>query len=548
MKLGTTRIIHSYQHFIHIIKLQDYIDNVNKIRKSIETLTEITNITNNTTDTFHINMKFKNLETKLNSILPKSRNKRGIINGLGSVIKIISGNMDAEDAEKINKEISKLGIKQDNLNKQYNKQITINEKMINRFKNITDHINLQQESIEKYLRKFKSKIDNDAVKYEHLLDFLQYVNTINFNIDILNDHLNNIMEAIILAKLNIISKQILTQQELNEIHKIFDNEYIKIQSEQEMYEFLELQAYYHEQNIIFNVKIPIVSNSSYSMYHIIPLPINESYEIIVSPFAILNNKEIYELDKKCTWIEGIFYCQHSSLKNRIDTHQCLRNIIENKPAKCKFIHKDIFNRIYQPEENFIICMNIPETNFNSSCGTPFSKLQGTLLLHFENCTIEVNDITYTSKSNVYWDNIIIHPTLNHIINVTNITEEITLEKLKNWQLEHQEELDIFHVDIQQKQNLIYGIILTIVIFIAYLGLRKLFKRQDAPNKQHLVTPTCPPTFENSMTNFLWPNVHLRGEELHSSPPLTLQPLTLMQTPYFSPTNQTFQSKMQWKDS
>ena len=76
MKLGTARIIHSHQHFIHIIKLQDYVNNVDKIQKSIDILKGITDITNNSNYIFHINKKFHNLEHKLNTLLSRTRNKK----------------------------------------------------------------------------------------------------------------------------------------------------------------------------------------------------------------------------------------------------------------------------------------------------------------------------------------------------------------------------------------------------------------------------------------------------------------------------------------
>lgn len=49
--------------------------------------------------------KFKNLQTKLHTLYPKSRTRRGLINGMGTVIKTITGNMDAEDANNLNRQI-----------------------------------------------------------------------------------------------------------------------------------------------------------------------------------------------------------------------------------------------------------------------------------------------------------------------------------------------------------------------------------------------------------------------------------------------------------
>ncbi|GJQ70323.1 hypothetical protein Trydic_g22759 [Trypoxylus dichotomus] len=48
------------------------------------------------------------IESLIKQILPSHRQKRGIMNGLGSVIKIITGNMNQEDVERINQQIQDL--------------------------------------------------------------------------------------------------------------------------------------------------------------------------------------------------------------------------------------------------------------------------------------------------------------------------------------------------------------------------------------------------------------------------------------------------------
>jgi len=48
---------------------------------------------------------------------------------------------------------------------------------------------------------------------------LQHLNRISYNIDMIEEHLNNIAENMLLVKLQIIPKFILTETELNKIAK-----------------------------------------------------------------------------------------------------------------------------------------------------------------------------------------------------------------------------------------------------------------------------------------------------------------------------------------
>ena len=53
-------------------------------------------------------MKLDNVDIKLQTLIPYKRLKRGLINGLGTIIKTIRGNIIAQDAELIKSQINNL--------------------------------------------------------------------------------------------------------------------------------------------------------------------------------------------------------------------------------------------------------------------------------------------------------------------------------------------------------------------------------------------------------------------------------------------------------
>lgn len=238
---------------------------------------------------------------------PKFRTKRGLIDGLGTLIKTITGNMDANDAITLNKHIEKIFENEQNINEELDNQNQINKKMIERFDNITKHVNDQQENIVKYLRHFQDEIGNKVKSEEYTRRYVQLLNQIDYSINLLNDHINSISEAVILSKLNIISKHILSKNELSYIYDSFKEQNVKLISDEHVYEMLKLQAYYNNSNIVFNIQIPIVSKENYSLFHVIPLPTPNNKIIFTKPFLILNPMLIQYFDEKCLRIEGIFY-------------------------------------------------------------------------------------------------------------------------------------------------------------------------------------------------------------------------------------------------
>lgn len=55
-----------------------------------------------------LNFNYDRLTIKINNLFSYKRNKRGLINGLGSIVKAISGNLDSEDAVKYDKLFEKI--------------------------------------------------------------------------------------------------------------------------------------------------------------------------------------------------------------------------------------------------------------------------------------------------------------------------------------------------------------------------------------------------------------------------------------------------------
>ncbi|XP_046801067.1 uncharacterized protein LOC124418514 [Lucilia cuprina] len=294
LKLGTARTITDYKHLIHIINLDSYADSIQEIEKTISHFetTQFAKIALKTTK-----LKLKELITKLNLLTPRNRQKRGLINALGSTIKFITGNMDYEDAEKLNRDIERLLMENGRINNTLNQQLILNTDMIKRFENITNHINNEQDIITASIKKMQDQTRNSLNPTINTITQIQHLNQINYNIDILTQHLNNIAEAIVLSKLNIIPKLILDPIEIIQIHKTLNNT-INILSPEHIFELLELTAYYNNTNIIFNIKIPTLSNYKYTLYHIVPTPINKTLEIISEEYVLINeNNSIFYKDK-----------------------------------------------------------------------------------------------------------------------------------------------------------------------------------------------------------------------------------------------------------
>lgn len=488
------------------MRLQTYKENIDRIEMTLNGFDNLANLQSSVKIT---KLKLKELSNRYESLAPKVRSKRGLINGLGTIIKTITGNMDANDAQTLNKEIEGLTSNQQEFEIKLVAQSKINSEMIKRFETITDHINNETSIIKNYLDNYQRNIGNEIQMNKDLLVHSQYLNQINFNIDLLTSHLTNIAEAIVLARLNIVPKQILNHEEINEIYYTMNNQSIEMISEEHIYEILGLQAYYNNTNIIFNIQIPIISLESYSHFHIIPIPINGTKIIETKPYIILNPKSIQYLDKRCPKIENIYYCQESLQQEKIEESSCIGRIMNNKRANCILRENGETHSVTQPEPNFILFVNAPRTHTRSTCGNNNQFLNGTLLIHFKSCEVEINGIRYQDNPHIFWDEVHVHPATLMGIETNKTIETLNLNKLKQFQFENREAMEILRIRTDRRDNYTWTALVFCLIFLilgAYLFHKRTVICQRKQANNHIETPTTGSTDRK----LLWSSLHSNG--------------------------------------
>lgn len=514
LKLGNARIMDNNLKLIHIINLTDYEYNIEIIENNVKKLINEINHSKSLNTTIIIQKKFNlminstkiilekkfdNLVNTFDLIKPNSLNvkskfrvKRGLVDGLGTIIKAITGNMDNNDYHEINNYLEILKLNQLNITNQFNKQIYINEKMIERFNNITNYVNNQQTLIEQ----FNSLADqHNTVDYSILI--IQYCNQLIYDIELLNTHLENILESINLAKLNVISKHILHPEEITYVMKVLEEQHINIVSKETIYQFLELKAYYNLTNLIFIVQIPTFNSENFALYHLNELPINNNLTLrIPKSYIIINENEYSFLEKPCTQIENLYYCSKSNIQ-KIKINDCIPNIINDNKAHCNFIEIDNLDKIDLIQPNYLLIITQNEVSIESNCNQNIKEklLRGITLIHFENCVITINNIQYSSKELSYWDKIEIIFTEYHEINNTKIIENINLKKLHKFTLENLKSIELLQNSNKNhelyKLIIVIILILTILVYIIIKLTLCIVKQRTKINKKHEISVNLP---------------------------------------------------------
>ncbi|CAH2019537.1 unnamed protein product [Acanthoscelides obtectus] len=147
MKLGTAKITKNCHSILYFYDVNLIITEVNDLKKKTENVAKLTRkyIEHYKHSANYLNVLYfleRKVDGKLNDIFPSTyetvpsfsvRIKRGLINGLGSIFKAITGNLDASDGEKCESLISDLQNDQNKLSEAINSQNTLSVELIDNF-------------------------------------------------------------------------------------------------------------------------------------------------------------------------------------------------------------------------------------------------------------------------------------------------------------------------------------------------------------------------------------------------------------------------------
>ncbi|KAJ8965262.1 hypothetical protein NQ317_010919, partial [Molorchus minor] len=321
LKLGNAQNVIDHWSFIQIYDVSTVIEEYHTLRSSFRKLSTV--IKNYTSDPayhkeyinschliFALESKISSEINHLNPI-PK-RAKRGLINGLGSIVKSITGNLDQSDAERYDQAITALTDNQVKIKSVLKDQISLLQTSITATQNNIEILMSNQiifksrlTEIEKLIK--NTETDNNKMRYYLLLQTLMFQTITSYQI--IYDILEKLQVAITFSKLNTFHSSITEPADLlSEILLIRNKLPFEpiIENMLTFEKIMEIKSY--------NKEIPIVESENYNYYHLysLPIPILGSFKTIIphAKYLLLNERTYSFSDAKCQEVvPEEFLCQ-----------------------------------------------------------------------------------------------------------------------------------------------------------------------------------------------------------------------------------------------
>lgn len=306
------------------------------------------------------------------------RVKRGLLDFGGSLLKVFFGTLDAEDATKINEAIDKVQSDEKHLTHLMKDNLHVIKSTISNFNNSMSKVNENEQNLLKNLEVIYDalgKISNSNNKLELKSQLNSLFNSLDSIVLTLSFDIDDINNAILFSKLNILHPTVLNPYQLyteldkhrNDLPKSHELAVpLTLQNIHEILDISKLTCFYSSNRIVIIVKIPLVLPQTYNLYNIIPIPVPyditkpNTFALIAptSPYvAITGDHMFYSLItniEKCKMISGKCYvCALSNVFSTIANPICetilISEVINKLPNSCetKLLHGqiDIFHRI-----------------------------------------------------------------------------------------------------------------------------------------------------------------------------------------------------------
>lgn len=450
MKVGEHRIYHTIDFDLYQPTFTKFKAIIKELR-TFGNFTELNDI---------ISAKLDNLRNIYFGLRMKTRQKRGLINFVGSGIKFLTGNMDHEDYIEISRDLDDLKSQNNNLVRENNQQRKINFDMQDRINKLIKQLNYQQSLIVKNLNNAQS--NNNL---QNQIQLLEKLVNVNIQLDHLISHFKDVSESIHLAKLNLISKHILQPDELSFSIEKLEEKGIIIDNIEQVYDFLEISAFYNMSKLVFVIKIPSIEKVTYNHLILEPIPVENKIMKLPSNTAMISENSTYFITKDCRQIEGHRICTKNSDVADFSNDTCFSKLLRGMTGTCVFERFNNSKEIRQVTTNHIVVKSKLPVKIETNCGITSRNLSGSFLIQYRNCSINLDSTTFENTEIIRRELPLIIP-----LDGLQITQQVSEKPIENLHIINRNHLETISHRIQYSSISlsvlsILGIISLIILYM-----------------------------------------------------------------------------------
>lgn len=333
-KLGPTKLITQYHSFIQYIELTDIENQLDSIYSQINNFR--TQLNNYTLPVFelqidYLNTKLIKITSQLKSLEP-NRIKRGLVDGLGSFIKSITGNLDQSDAEKYNKAIKMLENNNEKLITEINSHISLNKEWTSQYTQIISNIVDNQQKINETLNLILDKNNLSEIRFAK---FAQLLAIITENVDDLYLELVRLENTLAFIRASSTHHSMLSIDNLEKmiirLKNIYNDNKIVDADLRDYYNIIKPGSYFIDKRIVVIFKFPIISPNDFDLYRLAIVP-NKAHQTFIPPYPLMatDGRLFMYMEAECPKFSRYLLCEETTNHLLREQPDCIQNIVINQ--------------------------------------------------------------------------------------------------------------------------------------------------------------------------------------------------------------------------
>ncbi|KAL0832338.1 hypothetical protein ABMA28_001771 [Loxostege sticticalis] len=409
-RLGATRLTTHYHSFVQYVDIKDIDSKIYLLQDQLLDFKH--RLSNDTYVLYELQIEY--LSTKLLKVidhlgtLKLRRSKRGLVDGLGSIIKSITGNLDNTDAVKNDNAIKILQKSNNEIVQEFNSHISLSKEWMVQHSNVIDKLVENQIKINETLELI---LNSEAHKESSLLryaKFAQHLVIITENIDDVFEELvriENILAFIHASSSHhsMISIDVLDKM-VQRLISIYGREQVLELELREYYDIIKPGYFYSDNKIVIIFKIPIFSRDRFDLYKLSMAP-NRNKQVLVPPFPLIatNRKGYVYIEAECPKYNNWYLCGEKMDHQLSRTPDCIQNLIINQyiDKSCESATVSLSRTAMEEldEKHYVISFS-NSTRIHTLCGKEdYDVLNGTYLASIPvNCFLYTPEFTITNTN------------------------------------------------------------------------------------------------------------------------------------------------------
>lgn len=449
--MGPARLQKNEHTFIHYFSLQPLYDeylNLNTQYKELRLSYSNNSIFSRELDNYNKIVKYSQelILDKINNIKIHNRSrisKRGLLNGVGSIVKSLTGNLDASDGEKIYSILNHVQNNEKNLQNQLKFQYSLNHQLISNFNKTVQDIQHNEVLLKTKIMQLSRFIENGAT-HQDVLFAKDLFNQLSILYNAVLNILQDVENSITFCRLNTLHPSIIKSHDLFlEIQRISSHYGITLPFEVKYENILDFESILKihckidSYKITYFLSIPIYSEIEFNLFYMLPIPTkHESEYLTIIPNAkfILKakNSNLFKpLSDKCT--RGKWYHCPSNLQVNYEA-PCEEDILLlQNSSRCHPIRLEINENHIEtvPEIDQYLAVFPKEENIEAQCEKSIEtkSLMGVFLIKRDSCKLLFRGQKLTFQETSYGKPLVVDPISLQVRNHHNPKFKIELKKL-----------------------------------------------------------------------------------------------------------------------